>query len=140
MYLGSDDFGLSLDIDQGLQYLTMSAKSGSREDQALVLRIYRTFSRELPDEIRTLVSDWLLSAGATGSMTALEDMVEFGYQKELLEALRLLKTRYCGTGEEVFEFEEEAVVALIDSYDTKGREYIVEELERGRARGKDLRG
>src|SRR5438552_3977820 len=98
MYLGSDDFGLPHDVAQGLHYLTISAQSGSREDQALILRMHHAFDREVPEEVRPFIGEWLLGAGATGSMTALEDLAELGFQKELSEASRLLKTRYCGVG------------------------------------------
>jgi ankyrin repeat protein len=140
MYLAPDDFGLHLDIEKGLRYLILSAERGSRECQALVLRWHHAFSRPVPTRIEQLIRPWLLSAGSTGSLTALEDMKRFGYNEELAEASKLLKTRYCGVGYEIFEYEEEAVVALTDQFRTAGKQYIDKEIVEGNLRDKDLRG
>ncbi|KAJ9648632.1 hypothetical protein H2199_001487 [Coniosporium tulheliwenetii] len=129
MYLGSDDFGIQQDIDKGLYFLLKSAESGYREDQGLMLRMHHAFGRDVPVQAKHHLGQWLLEAGATGSMTALEDMERFGYTTELAEAKEQLATRYCGYGWEVFE-----------PFSLEGKTYISNELQMGRERGKDLRG
>jgi len=66
----------------------------------------------VPDSVAPRIVDWLVNAAATGSMTALEDLREHGYLDEAEKAIKLLSTRYCGVGEEIFEYEQEASEAL----------------------------
>jgi ankyrin repeat protein len=140
MYLAPDDFGLQLDVEKGLRYLVLSAEGGSRECQALVFRWHHAFARQVPAEIEPLIKPWLYSATSTGSLTALEDMKKLGYNEELADTLKPLKTRYCGVGYEIFEYEEEAEVALIKQFETIGHKYIDKEIAEAELQDTDSRG
>jgi ankyrin repeat protein len=140
MYLAPDEFGIEQNVEKGLLFLTKSAEAGHQEDQALVLRLHRVFGRDVPRNLHSLQAQWLTEAAATGSLTAMEDLAHFRFEAELEDAKARLKGRYCGIGEEVFEFEDEASQALRDPFSDLGRSYLGAELEAGRNLGQDLRG
>ena len=140
MYIGSDSFGLQQNVSKGLNYLVQAATAGSREDCALVLRIHQAFNREAAPEVQTKVSQWLLDAGARGSMTALEDMKRFGMAHEWSLATSQLRTRYCGYGDEIFDCEEEVLTAISDPFTPDGIKCIESEIKFGQTHSQDLRG
>ena len=128
IFVGYYDFGLTEDRNEALRCLIRSAKAGLLEHRALVLRVYHAYDQTLPPDLQILVKDWLLEAGSTGSMTAVEDMIEFGYHTELEETRMLLKTRYCGLGCEIFSFDEAALIALTVSGEDECKKYLLEEI------------
>ena len=138
--LASDDFGLPLDIDRGLQSLIIAAELGSVAYQALVLRFHEAFDRPIPISVASKIVGWLSEAAATGSMTALEDMQEHGYHDDAKKSLRLLQTRYCGVGVEMFEDDDEADEILQCTNETDISGYIEKELKIGKAAGQDISG
>jgi ankyrin repeat protein len=140
MYLAPDEFRIEQNVEKGLLFLAKSAEAGHQEDQALVLRLHRVFGRDVPPHLHSLQAQWLTKAAATGSLTAMEDLTNFRFEAELQDAKARLRGRYCGIGEEVFEFEDEAFQALRDPFSDLGRSYLEAELEAGRNLDQDLRG
>lgn len=140
MYLGSDSFGLQQDVGKGLKYLVQAAMAGSREDCALVLRLHHAFGQEVPPEAQPNISQWLLDAGARGSMTALEDMERFALTDQWSSARFELRTRFCGFGDEIFDWEEGSATAMSNPFMSKGISYIHSQLELGNKHSQDLRG
>jgi ankyrin repeat protein len=70
----------------------------------------------------------------------MEDLARYGLELESKEAKTQLRTRCCGFGEEVFEFEGKVLNAIQDPFDKSGRSYLNVELETGCNKGQDLRG
>lgn len=138
--LASDDFGVTPDINRGLKYLIFAAELGSRAYQALVLRMHEAFNRPVPDSVRPKIREWLLQAAATGSMTALEDLRQHRYDDEVHSALHLLQTRYCGIGEEIFEYDVQAVDCLSSPERNICHDYIAAQIKEGQDIGQDWSG
>jgi hypothetical protein len=125
--LASDGFGLATEL-------------GSREYQALALRFHEAFGRSMPGSVASRVVDWLPEAAATGSMTALEDLREHGYHDEAERSRALLQTRYCGVGQELFEYEPDATEALQTMNETEVSAYLEAQLKEGRDVGQNISG
>jgi len=138
--LSDDDFGGNPDIELGLKYVTEAAKMGYREHQALILRLYKTFDYDFPSELTPKVGDWLLQAAATGSMTAAEDLKLYGYETEYNAAMLLLRTRYCGIGDETFDYDEGVAAALLSPSKDICRNYISAEYGEMKEKGRDWSG
>lgn len=83
IFVGYYDFGLMQDQEEALRCLVRSAKTGFSEHRAVLLRIYRAYGQKIPSDLEKIAKEWLFETGSMGSMTALEDMVEFGYTTEL---------------------------------------------------------
>lgn len=138
--LASDDFGLVPNIDRGLNFLVLAAELGSREHRALALRMHEAFDRQIPESLASKSLGWLMEAAAKGSMTAAEDLKEHGHDSELQTALGLLQSRYCGTGEEIFRYDEEAAEALSTQDEAKCRDYLTAQTREARDNGRDYSG
>jgi hypothetical protein len=138
--LASDHFGLAMEIDHGLQSLIIAADLGSVPYQALVLRFHEAFGRPIPESVKDKIEGWLCAAAATGSLTALEDRRVHGYIDSANESLRLLQTRYCGVGEEIFEYDAETDRILQSSNETEVLSYIKKEIKIGQDAGQDISG
>jgi len=138
--LAAIDFGGNPDFELGLNYLTLAAEMGYREHQALFLRLYRTFGYDVPPDCLPKLGNWLSEAAATGSMTAAEDLKLYRYETEHTVAIQLLRTRYCGIGQETFEYDEHAFEALLSSSKAVCREYISSEFVDMKKQGRDWSG
>lgn len=136
--LGYYDFGLTQDPEI-LQRLVRSAKAGFSEHRAILLRIYRAYGQMIPQDLENTAKEWLFEAGSTGSMTALEDMIEFGYITELENTKELLKTKFCGIGYELFPFDQAAFFAMTMSGDAECKKYILEEINKAESPSNNLR-
>lgn len=137
--LASDDFGLVPNVDRGLYFLVLAAELGSRNHRALALRMHEAFDRQMPESLVSKSLGWLMEAAADGSMTAAEDLKEHGHDSELQTALALLQSRYCGTGEEIFGYNE-AAEALSTQDEAKCREYLTAQSKEARDTGQDYSG
>ena len=139
IFVGYYDFGLMQNQEEALRCLVRSAKAGFLEHRALLLRIYRVYGQKIPSDLEHVVKEWLFEAGSTGSMTALEDMVEFGYITELKETRALLKTKFCGIGYELFRFDQAAFSAMMMSGDDECKKYLLEEINKAERPNNNLK-
>ena len=139
IHLGYYDFGMTPDAELALSYLVRSAEMGYREHQGLVYRMFLAYHRDLPKSLEAKLGAWLLNAAKTGSMTAMEDLGELGYTDELCEARDLLNRRYCGYGEEVFEYDADAYNALTQSSDEKCKQYLLDEISQAETSRNNLK-
>ena len=137
--LGYYDFGLMEDREDALQCLARSAKAGFPEHCAIVLRIYRAYGQMIPSDLENMAKEWLFETGSTGSMTALEDMIEFGYITELEKTKALLQTKFCGVGYELFSFDQAAFFAMMMSGDAECKKYLLEEINKAESPSNNLR-
>ncbi|KAI9706668.1 MAG: hypothetical protein M1836_003677 [Candelina mexicana] len=139
IYLGYYDFGLVENREQALQSVLRSAYAGNTEHQAIVLRVHHAFGLDLPLGLLEFVKTWLLNTGATGSLTAMEDMAEFGFTSELSTASAALRTRYCGIGYEIFDYDEEAFQAIVNGTEDECKRYILDEINQAETPNSNLK-
>ena len=101
--------------------------------------MYDAFGLDLPPDLLEVVKTWLSNTGATGSLTAMEDMAEFGFTSELSTASAALRTRYCGIGYELFEYDEEAFKAIVNGTDKECKRYLLDEINQAETPNSNLK-
>ncbi|KAL8791975.1 MAG: hypothetical protein Q9195_005464 [Heterodermia aff. obscurata] len=139
IYLGYYDYGLVENRERALQSVLRSAYGGNAEHQAIVLRVHHAFGLGLPPDLLGVVKLWLLNAGATGSLTAMEDMAEFGFASELSTASAALRTRYCGIGHEIFDYDEETFETIVNGTEDECKGYILDEINQAETPNSNLK-
>jgi hypothetical protein len=88
-------YGVSIDIDQGLDYLVRSAKFGHAVSRAYVYRVFKAFQKTLPPTIPVI--DWLDVAAQSGSRMAFQDLSEINLEKAQITR-RMLRDYTGGVG------------------------------------------
>ena len=90
------------DIDEGLNWLIQGAMMGSLDFRSVVKRFHDAYKRSVPANIQSLLVPWLVTAAAHGSYRAREDLLELNENTALMDALKRLRTQYCGIGQSRF--------------------------------------
>jgi hypothetical protein len=88
-------YGVSIDIDQGLDYLVRSAKLGHAVSRPYVYRVFKAFQKTLPPTLPVI--DWLDVAAQNGSRMALQDLSEINLEEAQITR-RMLRGYTGGVG------------------------------------------
>ena len=90
-------------IELGLNWLQESALMGCDRARAIIYRVFRSFQKPLPQSCEQNITTWLVDTAARGFFQSLEDLRELGEDDLARKALKLLKTKYSGTGVQRFD-------------------------------------
>lgn len=119
-------YGVSIDIDRGLDYLVKSAKLEHAVSQAYVYRVFKAFQRTLPPHTPVEeVEEWLDAAAQRGSRMALLDLSKIN-PKEARITRRYLRGYTGGVG--AVWYEPDQWFLGLDSNILRQREFEIDTL------------